>query len=62
MNTRSLTEAELVGMDDTIGFIKWISRFLKFKVDKYPVDHPLKKLGTKNIVKQDKTSIQIPSR
>mmetsp|Transcript_8119 Transcript_8119/g.18006 ORF Transcript_8119/g.18006 Transcript_8119/m.18006 type:complete len:389 (-) Transcript_8119:645-1811(-) len=56
ITTRSSTEAELVGLDDGIGFIEWTSRFCKAQVKDYPDDHPLKQLGCKNLVKQDNTS------
>ena len=56
INTRSSTEAELVGVDDVIGFVEWTSLYLKCQVKEYPIDHPLKNLGKKNLVLQDNTS------
>ena len=56
INTRSLTEAELVGVDDTIAFMEWASLHSKDQVKKYPVTHPLKEMGTKTVVEQDNTS------
>ena len=56
ITTRSSTESELVGVDDTITFIEWISLFMKCQVKDYPDDDPLKLLGTKNLAKQDNTS------
>ena len=56
ITTRSSTESELVGVDDTITFIEWISMFMKGQVKDYPDDDPLKSLGTKNLAKQDNTS------
>jgi hypothetical protein len=56
LTTRSSTESELVGIDDTITFIEWISLFIKCQVEEYPDDDPLKLLGTKNLAKQDNTS------
>jgi hypothetical protein len=56
ISTRRSTESELVGVDDTITFIEWISLFMKCQVKDYPDDDPLKMLGTKNLAKQDNTS------
>ena len=56
ITTRSSTQAELVGIDDDIGFVEWTSLFCKFQVKDYPEEHPLKKLSTKNMVKQDNTN------
>ena len=56
ITTRSSTQADLVGIDGAIGFVEWTSLFCKFQVKDYPENHPLKKLGTKNMVKQDNTS------
>jgi hypothetical protein len=56
ITTRSSTESELVGVDDTITFIELISLFMKCQVKNYPEDDPLKMLGTKNLAKQDNTS------
>ena len=56
LNTRSSAELELVRVDDAIEFIEWVCCFLKFQVDKYLANHPLKELGTKNLVEQDTTS------
>ena len=56
INTRSSTEAELVDVDDTIAFVEWASLYSKDQVKEYPVTHPLKEMGTKNVVEQDNTS------
>ena len=56
ITTRSSTQDELVGIDNAIGFVECTSLFCKFQVNDYPKDHPLKKLGTKDMVKQDNTS------
>jgi hypothetical protein len=56
ITTRSSTESELVGIDDTITFIEWISLFMKCQVKDYPVGDPLKLLGTKVLALQDNTS------
>ena len=56
INTRSLTELELVEVDDAIGFVKWVSLYSKEQAKKYPVGHPLKDFGKKKVVLQDNTS------
>ena len=56
INTRSSIEAELVGVNDTIAFVEWASLYSKEQVKDYPVTHPLKEMGTKNVVEQDNTS------
>ena len=50
VNTRSLAESELVGVDNAIGFVEWTSLYSKEQVKEYPVEHPLKDLGKKNVV------------
>ena len=50
VNSRSSTEAELIGVDDAIGFVEWASLYCKDQVKKYPSKHPFKDLGKKNIV------------
>ena len=56
INKRSRIKPELVGIDDAIGYMEWTSLYSKDQVKEYPVKHPLKDLGTKNIVLQDNTS------
>ena len=56
VNTRSRTESELVGVNDAIGYVEWTSLYSKGQFKKYSIKHPLKELGTKNIVLQDNTS------
>ena len=56
INTRSSTEAELVGVDNTIAFVEWTSLYSKNQVKEYPVTYPLKEMGSKNMVEQDNTS------
>lgn len=36
--------------------MEWASLYSKCQFRTYPVDHPLKEMGTKNLVKQDNTS------
>mmetsp|Transcript_21380 Transcript_21380/g.21710 ORF Transcript_21380/g.21710 Transcript_21380/m.21710 type:complete len:181 (+) Transcript_21380:414-956(+) len=56
VNSRSLTEAKLVGVDGAIEFMKWASLYCKEQVKKYPPKHPFKNLGKKNVVIQNNTS------
>ena len=56
VTTRSSTESELVGVDGVISYVKWASLCSKCQVKTYPIDHPVKEMGKKNLVKQDHTS------
>ena len=56
INTRSSTEAKLVGVDDTIAFVEWASLYSKDQVKEYPKDHALKEMGSNTVVEQDNTS------
>ena len=56
INTRSSTESELVGVDNSIDFVEWVSLYSKEQVKEYPIEHPLKDMGKNNIVLQDNTS------
>jgi len=53
---RSSTESELYGVDNTISYVEWSSLFYICQFKDYPWSNPLKKLGTRNLVKQDNTS------
>mmetsp|Transcript_13682 Transcript_13682/g.15008 ORF Transcript_13682/g.15008 Transcript_13682/m.15008 type:complete len:90 (-) Transcript_13682:537-806(-) len=50
VNTKSSTKLEHVGVDDGIGFMEWVSLYSKEQVKEYPVEHPLKNMGKKNVV------------
>ena len=56
VDSRSLTEAELVGFGDAIGFVEWTRLSFKDQVKIYPLKRPFKDLGKKNLVKQDNIS------
>ena len=56
VTTRSSTESELVGVDGVISYVELASLYSKCQFKAYPVDHPLKEMGTNNLVKQDNTS------
>ena len=51
VTTRSSTESELVGVDDVISYVEWASLYSKCQVKTYPIDHPPKEMGKKNLVK-----------
>ena len=51
INTRSSTESELVGIENVIGYVEWTNLYCKCQVRTYPIEHPLKELGKKNLVK-----------
>jgi hypothetical protein len=46
----------LVGVDDGMPFIMSIRLFYIEQFKMYPVDHPMKEIGQKNIILQDNTS------
>ena len=50
INTRSSTESELVGVNDGIRFVEWVSLYSKEQVREYPVEHPLKDMGKKTVL------------
>ena len=56
INSRSSTEAELIGVDDAIRFVECANLYYKELVKKYPSNHLFKDLIKKNLVKQDNTS------
>jgi hypothetical protein len=56
INTKSSTEAELVGVDDTMNFIEWIQLFVEQQVKSLNDDSVLKKIGCDVIIQQDNTS------
>ena len=44
INTKSSTEAELVGVDDTMTLVMWMKRFFESQVRSINVNSPLKPL------------------
>ena len=56
INTRSSTKSELVGVDNVISYVEWSTLYCKCQMKKYPIEHVLKELREKNLVKQDNTS------
>ena len=56
INTKSSTEAELVGVDDTITFIMWMKHFIDDQVKNISINSKLHNLGKQVIIEQDNTS------
>ena len=50
VNPRSLTKSKLVGTDNAIGFLEWVSLYSKEQVKEYRIKHLLKELGKKDVV------------
>jgi hypothetical protein len=50
INTKSSTEAELVGVDDAMNFVEWIQLFVGEQIKS------IKKIGCDVVIKQDNTS------
>jgi hypothetical protein len=62
INTKSSTEAELVGVDDAMNFVEWIQLFVEQQIKSLNDDSVLKKIGCDTIIQQDNTStIQLES-
>jgi hypothetical protein len=56
INTKSSTEAELVGVDDAMNFVEWIQLFVEQQVKSINKDSVLRKIGCETIIQQDNTS------
>jgi hypothetical protein len=56
INTKSSTEAELVGVDDAMNFVEWIQLFVQQQIKEINDDSVLKKIGCETIIQQDNTS------
>jgi len=56
INTKSSTEAELVGVDDAMTFVMWMKHFFQSQVKQMNEDSKLKPLGSDTIIEQDNTS------
>ena len=62
INTKSLTEAELVGVDDAMTFVRWMKHFFESQLRSIHTNSPLKPLGSNVTIEQDNTSaIQLES-
>ena len=56
INTKSSTEAELVGVDDAMTFVMWMKHFFESQVKSINEESPLKPLELETIIEQDNTS------
>ena len=56
INTKSSTEAELVGVDDAMNFVMWSKLFLDWQMQHHNDGLKRKSLGKTNILLQDNTS------
>ena len=56
INTKSSTEAELVGVDDAINFVVWSKLFFDWQFKDYNPSTPTSQLGKTNILLQDNNS------
>jgi hypothetical protein len=56
INTKSSTEAELVGVDDAMNFVEWIQLFVEQQIKSINEDSILKKIGCDVVIQQDNTS------
>jgi hypothetical protein len=55
-NTKSSTEAELVGVDDAMNSVEWIQLFVEQQIKSINKDSILKKIGGDVVIQQDNTS------
>ena len=56
INSRSYTEAELIGVDDALNFLVWVKQWMEWQMQEYPESERTNILGRKNIILQDNTS------
>jgi hypothetical protein len=55
-NTKSSTEAELVGVDDAMNFVGWIQLFVEQQIKSINDDSVLRRIGSDVVMQQDNTS------
>ena len=55
INTKSSTEAELVGVDDAMTFVMWMKNFFESQVRLVDMNSPLKPMGSDVTIEQDNT-------
>jgi hypothetical protein len=56
INSKSSTEAELIGVDDALNFLVWVKQWMEWQMQEYPESERTKILGRKNVILQDNTS------
>ena len=56
INTKSSTEAELVGVDDTMNFVVWSKLFFDWQFKDYNPSEPTSQIGKTNVLLQDNIS------
>ena len=56
INTKSSTESELVGVDQSLNFLVWLKIFFEHQMKEYRDDKATKKIGQVNVLLQDNTS------
>ena len=56
LNSKSSTEAELVGCDDSMNMVVWTKLFMGWQTKDAEEKHKTKLLGNKVITQQDNTS------
>ena len=56
VNSRSSTEAKLIGVDNAMNFVIWVNLFIVGQVAGIPNESVVKKLGCKTVIQQDNTS------
>jgi hypothetical protein len=56
INTKSSTEAELVGVNDAMNFVEWIQLFVEQQIISINEDSVLRTIGSDVVIQQDNTS------
>jgi hypothetical protein len=56
LNTKSSTEAELVGVDDSLNMVMWSKLFMEYQMKDHKEGERTKLLGKTTIIQQDNTS------
>ena len=56
LNSKSSTEAEIIGVDDAMNFIMWVNLFVKEQIKGVAPGSIPKTIGKETIIQQDNTS------